>query len=125
MSSNDEAESLSMTAAANDWLTDHEFDLDNAAGRRFVKVFREVSERYDDDHVRDAALLAAAKYLAGLASPSDVGKTLAKARLAAESQLAAARIIATLAVTDGSPESTTANEVGVDRMALRRWLGKR
>jgi hypothetical protein len=114
-----------MSADVKEWLDAHKIELEPAAGRRFAKIWRELADRYDDEQVREIALLTAAKYLTGAVDPADVGKTLAKARLKAEEQLAAARVIATLAVADGRPEATTASEVGVDRMALRRWLGKR
>lgn len=105
------------------WLAERGLELSPEAAKRFAKVWKELAER--DDSTREAALLAAAKYLAGSIKPSDVGKTLARARARAEEQLAAARIVATLAVDDGAAEAATARDVGVDRMALRRWLGKR
>lgn len=113
--------------AVNDWLEVHRIALETgAARRRFASIFKELNVRYQDNEpVRDAALLAAAKYLTGDITPAEVGKTLAAARRRADSQLAAARIISELAVADGAGETHTAREVGVDRMALRKWLGKR
>jgi hypothetical protein len=112
-------------AAVHDWLEAHELTLDASAVKRFSQVYKELTGRYDDDRLRDAALLAAARYLAGEVTPSEVGKTLARARAKADEQLAIARTVATLAVSDGEAESVTAREIGVDRMALRKWLGKK
>jgi hypothetical protein len=110
---------------SEDWLTVHGVDLDPAGVRRFSRVWKTMSERYSDDGPREAALLAAARYLAGQIDPADQGKVLARARARAEAQLAAARVIAELAIDDGAAEATTAREIGVDRMAVRKWLGKK
>ncbi|CAJ1496435.1 hypothetical protein [[Mycobacterium] burgundiense] len=108
---------------ADTWLAEREVELSATASKRFAKVWRELAER--DGRAREAGLTAAAKYLAGATKPADIGKTLAKARQRAEAQLAAARVVAVLAVEDGAGEAPTAREIGVDRMALRNWLGKR
>lgn len=112
-----------MNGDAKAWLVEHDIELDPAATKRFANVWRDVAGV--DDHIRDTALLAAARYLAGEATPASVGKTLARARSRVAAQWVAAKVVAKLAVGDGAAEAATAREVGVDRMALRRWLGKR
>ena len=39
--------------------------------------------------------------------------------------MAAAQQIATMAVEDGAPVAPTARTIGVDRMTVLKWLGKR
>ncbi|PJE22361.1 MAG: hypothetical protein CK431_17015 [Mycobacterium sp.] len=116
-------------AAAERWLADHGYDPSEYTFRRFVtQVWPSVAERHpdaEDAATRDAALVAAARYLAGALTPADAGRTLARARARATAALAAARQVAVMAVADGASEAETARDVGVDRMALRRWLGKR
>lgn len=107
------------------WLNAHDIDLGPQRRRRLSKVSAILDDRYDDDGPRLAALLAAAKYLAGEIDPTTQGKTLARARARATEQLAAARIVTELAIGDGAAEATTARQVGVDRMAVRKWRGKK
>jgi len=119
---------MTARADAEQWLADHEIQIAAAELRRFVQVWTDLARRYPDSEdaaVRDAALHAAVRYIGGYLTPADVGKTLAKARAKADEAMAAARQVAVMAVDDGAPEATTARDVGVDRMALRKWLGKR
>ncbi|AER47595.1 HTH DNA binding protein [Mycobacterium phage DS6A] len=53
------------------------------------------------------------------------GARLAEARAAADAALADARDLALRAIAAGHPEQRTARQLGVDRMAVRGWLGKR
>ncbi len=54
------------------------------------------------------------------------GKKLAKARAAADEALRVAQIMAQSAHhVDGVPETQIASQLGVDRMTVRKWLGKR
>lgn len=81
----------------------------------------------DDQDVRDAALSTAHRLLLG---QDDVLTELAKQRAdarAAESQaLAGLRQAALMLVPDGSrSEKGFAEQVGVDRQAVRKWLGKK
>lgn len=117
---------MTARAAAGQWLAEHEIEMTQPLTRRFNAVWTELNDRYPDDiGKRDAALLAAVRYLGGYLTPADVGKTLAKARVKADETMAAARQVAVMAVDDGAAEATTARDVGVDRMALRKWLGKK
>jgi transposase len=46
-------------------------------------------------------------------------------RAAATAALLVARQVAVMAVEDGASEAATARELGVTRMTVRDWLGKR
>jgi predicted regulator of amino acid metabolism with ACT domain len=52
-------------------------------------------------------------------------KKLAKARTAATEALRVAQIMAQSAHSEGVPETQIAEELGVDRMTVRKWVGKR
>jgi hypothetical protein len=54
-----------------------------------------------------------------------VGAQLAKARKAEKAARERARELAIEAVNDGQSELGVADALGVDRMAVRQWLGKR
>jgi hypothetical protein len=47
-----------------------------------------------------------------------------QARLLLQSAMQNARIAALEAHRDGTPETVIAREIGVDRMTIRKWLGK-
>lgn len=53
------------------------------------------------------------------------GKRLAKARTAQAEALHIASVMAQSAASEGIPETQIAAELGVDRMTVRKWLGKR
>lgn len=111
------------------WLgDDHGLDEDQFA--ELLGISDEIDERYpgeDDQAERDAALSTAYQLLLG---QDDVIEDLAKKRgdaKAAESQaLAGLRQAALMLIPNESrTESGFAKQAGVDRMAVRRWLGKR
>lgn len=115
-----------MTSTPAQWLKHHGITLTPAARRRFATVWEQAAEAHPDIEVRDAVLAAAATYLAaGSPNLRKLGDELACARAEVEQKLAAARTVAALAVEDGRTESSTARDLGVDRMAVRAWLGKR
>ncbi len=53
------------------------------------------------------------------------GEKLRGAREAQRVALESARAAATDSITHGTPESVIAQELGVDRMTVRKWAGKR
>ena len=53
------------------------------------------------------------------------GKKLARARAAAAEALRVAEVLALSAYSEGVPETQIAAELGVDRMTVRKWIGKR
>jgi hypothetical protein len=73
---------------------------------------------------REAALTAVTQYLLGEASPAGVGDELATARLGEMQARARAQQVAVMAVQDGMSEAEAARQVGLDRMTVRKALGK-
>lgn len=53
------------------------------------------------------------------------GKRLTKARATVKETLRIAQIMAQSAHSEGIPETQIATELGVDRMTVRKWVGKR
>ncbi|WP_020109740.1 helix-turn-helix domain-containing protein [Nocardia sp. 348MFTsu5.1] len=53
------------------------------------------------------------------------GEKLAKARATVKESLRIAQIMAQSAHSEGVPETQIATELGVDRMTVRKWVGKR
>jgi len=53
------------------------------------------------------------------------GNNLRSARDALQTAMDAARTAALDSIAHGTPESVVASELGVDRMTVRKWLGKR
>ena len=53
------------------------------------------------------------------------GRKLARARTATAEALRVAQIMARSAHDEGVPETQIAAELGVDRMTVRKWAGKR
>ena len=78
----------------------------------------------DDQAERDAALSALVQYLLGETSPTEAGYQLTRARIALAEALAAAKVLARFAVQDGMSEVQAAAQVGLDRMTVRKVLGK-
>ena len=53
------------------------------------------------------------------------GKKLARFRAQADEALRVAKMLAQSANAEGVPETQIATDLGVDRMTVRKWLGKR
>ena len=53
------------------------------------------------------------------------GKKLARARAAVTEALRVAEVMARSARDEGVPETRIAEDLGVDRMTVRKWVGKR
>jgi len=98
----------------------------NAAQRaRLDQVAREAALLYPDDaELQRVAIDAATDYLLGRADLVSAGAELARVRLEQQHIRARARQVVVLAFADGHSERSIAREVGVDRMNVRRWLGK-
>lgn len=52
-------------------------------------------------------------------------RKLRTARKAAEDAYEAARVTALEEIASGTPQAVVARELGVNRMTVRKWLGKR
>lgn len=53
------------------------------------------------------------------------GRKLAKARAAADEAIRVGQLLAQSAHAEGVSEYQIASDLGVDRMTVRKWLGKR
>jgi hypothetical protein len=111
------------------WLgDDHGLDDDQLA--ELLTISNEIDERYpdkDDQPERDAALSAAYRLMTE--GPDSVIAELAASRVAARTAevvaLAGLRQAAHQLISAGDrTEAGFAREGGVDRMAIRSWLGK-
>lgn len=103
------------------WLTEHELELPADARRQFVAFH----DALPDSNHREAALMGAALYLVGDVAPEHIGAALASHRHEVDECFAVARAVGQLAVAAGEPEARVAEALGVDRMTLRKWQGKR
>lgn len=79
----------------------------------------------DEEPERQAALGAAVAYLLSDTRPDDAGRQLNAARRAQADAMAASQQIAAMAVADGMSEVRAAEATAIDRMTLRKALGKR
>lgn len=112
------------------WLSDdHALTKDQLDD--LLLIAGEIEEQYAGDDNRDdreAALTAAYRLMTE--APDDLIVELAQERSAARSAerraLVALRQIGVTRITSGdATESGFAQQAGVDRMAVRKWLGKR
>jgi hypothetical protein len=112
------------------WLgNDHGLDDDQIA--ELLRTAGDIEEQYPDEDDRDdreAALTAAYRLM--VEAPEDLIAELAServnARAAERKALVALRQIGVTRINNGdATEAGFAQQAGVDRMAVRRWLGKR
>jgi hypothetical protein len=111
------------------WLgDDHSLNEDQLT--ELLDTANEIEERYpdaDDQIERDAALSTAYRLALGEDEVVDeLAKQRVDARTAEVQALAGLRQAALLLIPTGSrTEAGFAKQAGVDRMAIRKWLGKR
>ncbi|MEU0659643.1 hypothetical protein [Streptomyces lavendulocolor] len=112
------------------WLGDDHGLTEEQIGE-LLSMAGEIDERYpdsDDQVERDAALAAAYRLMRE--APEDLVEELAReradARVAERKALAGLRQIGITRIAHGDDtEAGFARRAGLDRMAVRRWLGKR
>jgi hypothetical protein len=83
-----------------------------------------IAARYpdpDEQEERDTAFATAVAYVLGDDTLESVGQRVQAGRRA----LVEARHIAVMAIKDGATEAGVARGLGVDRMTVRKWCGKR
>lgn len=111
------------------WLGPAAEELTTEQRERFEVEAVETIERIGDDPdlqaERDAALSALVQYLLGEATIDEVGGVRRRSADAARYALLAAQQVARLAVLDGMPEAEAGRRAGLDRMTVRKLLGKR
>ncbi|MGW7350929.1 hypothetical protein [Streptomyces sp. NPDC054784] len=91
-------------------------------------VARRLDERYSDDQraEKEAALTAAYRILAGdEEAVAEIASSLAAAREVHARAMAEAWVAAELLIPGHATESGLAKRFGLDRMTIRKWLGKR
>lgn len=101
-------------------------ELTDEQRERFILIWDDVTDRYPDDQdSQSAALSAAVQQLLGDLSPTEAGREIARLTGELANARAAARAVALLEIDAGATESGLHRELGVTRMTLRSWLGKR
>lgn len=99
--------------------------LGDAQRAQLKQIAREAAQLYPDNAaLQRTAIEAATEYLLGRLDPVSIGADLARIRHEQQHIRAKARQVVVMACADGHSERSTAREVGVDRMIVRRWLGK-
>ncbi len=110
------------------WLGPAADELTDAQFNRLHREAEAIEARWpdpDDDYLRDAALSAAVQWMLGEVTLERAAQQLVDARVAARCASVVAQQLAVMAVADGMPEARAAAAVGIDRMTLRKVLGKR
>lgn len=86
-----------------------------------------IAARYpdpDQEDERQAAFSAAVQYVLADMRPDDAGRALIAARSEVRRAMAVAQQIAAMAAADGMSEVKAAEACAIDRMTLRKVLGK-
>ena len=110
------------------WLGPAADDLTEGQRERFAAEWDEIDARYpdpDDSDERLAALAACVQYLLGETDVYQAGFEREAAQREAARAYAASRQVARMAALDGASEVQAARSASIDRMTLRKDLGKR
>lgn len=112
------------------WLGDNQGDLTNEQVTELLVLAEAIEARYPDEDDADesqAALTAAYRLMVEPAEDvvDELAQKLIAARVAQVEALAAIRQAAIVLTPKDWTEVGFANAAGVDRMAVRKWLGKR
>lgn len=103
-------------------------DLDDEQRNRFAIEAERISALYGDAagsaEDRAAVLSTLLRYIRGEISVDAAGRQRRETAEAARSALVSAQLVARLAVQDGMSEAEAARRTGVDRMTVRKALGK-
>lgn len=118
-----------MSAEWTAWLGPAAEELTDEQRDRFEVEAAAATERIGDDPdlaaEREAAWSAIVQYLLGETTLDEAGDQRRQTRAAERHALLAAQAVARLAYQDGIAEAEVARRVGLDRMVVRRVLGKR
>ena len=110
------------------WLGDAWDELTPDQRDRFARCVDDIDTRHPGNDLqedRTEAMNTALQWLLGDVTTREAGDRLAHARAEESRARISARQIAIMAIEDGATEAATARELGVDRMAVRTWTGKR
>lgn len=116
------------TSQWTSWLGPAADELTEEQRDRFEVEARLICDRYAGPDLaaeQDVALSALVQYLLGETDLDRAGDARAVTRSAARDALTAAQVVARLAVLDGVPEAEAARRASLDRMTVRKVLGKR
>lgn len=108
------------------WLGPAAGELTEDQLDRFERVWDNIDDddRRDNPNKVDAILSAAVQYLLGETSIDTAGAERAATRESSFLASAAAQQIALMAIEDGMSETEAARRANIDRMWLRKRLGK-
>ncbi|AHB79568.1 hypothetical protein PBI_VALIDUS_38 [Mycobacterium phage Validus] len=110
----------------------------NVAGRRrtipalqvprYENMVEQIEADYPGDenaHRRRAAIEAVARFLVDDLDAEGMGDELAEARERYEAASAAARMVVLMSIDEGASELSIANRMGINRLTVRKYRGKR
>ncbi|MFC3454021.1 hypothetical protein [Amycolatopsis speibonae] len=113
------------------YLGDFANDITSEQKDTLMRISDELDEKYpqgeDFDEYQDEreeAFSTAVQYVMGDLDVDSVGRNLMAARFEMAKTMAAAHAM-TLAAAGDESEASLARKLGVDRMTVRKWLGKR
>jgi DNA-binding transcriptional regulator YiaG len=114
-----------------DWLGDNQGDLTDDQVTELLATANAIEDQYPDADDQDEAQAAlTAEYRLMVENNAelidDLANNLMRARIAQAEALAGIQQVARTVVTTGEiSENEFARMAGVDRMTVRKWLGKR
>lgn len=118
-----------MDAEWTAWLGPAAAEMTDDRRGRFEAEAAAATERIGDDPdlaaEREAAWSAIVQYLLEEVTLDEVGERWRAARAAYGMALIEVKAVARLAALDGVPEAEVARRAGLDRMQVRKLLGKR
>lgn len=109
------------------WLGPAAEELTEDQIDRFERIWDGLDEQYpdeDDQDIRNEVLGAAVQYLLDETTIDEAGAKRAATRAESLRASAAAQQIALMAIEDGMSETEAARRANIDRMWLRKRLGK-
>jgi len=109
------------------WLGPAAEEMNDEQLDRFERIWDAIDEQYPDEgdqDIRAEVLSAAVQYLLEETAIDEAGAKRTATRMESLRASAAAQQIALMAIEDGMSETEAARRSGVDRMWLRKRLGK-
>lgn len=110
------------------WLGPAVEEMSDEQRVRFEDEAEIITARYADpdlSHEAEVALTALVQYLLGETTIDEAGALRTRTRDAAADAYIAAQVVARLSVLDGMAEAEAGRRASLDRMTVRKMLGKR
>lgn len=118
-----------MSAEWTAWLGPAAEEMTEEQRARFEAEAEVATERIGDDpdlaHERETAWSTIVQYILGDITLDEAGAARRAARIEERRTLLVSQALARLAAQDGVPEAETGRRLSLDRMAVRKLLGKR